>query len=331
VSMPAAEPSIGLSRFTWRDAALWSAAGAAVLVMHLAIAYTVGAMRPTDADGSPPPALMIELAPLPVAPATEEEAVVPDEALPEQAEPVNDTEKVAELEPDPVIEPDPEPVVKDVAPIAEETEPVEELTETPVETVEPTEQARAEPVQEQEPLEEVIPDVVEAVTPEVAVPLPEPRPVEAEKPKAAEKKPVEKAKQPPKKEKKQPAVKPKAAAKVEAMQAPKAAAQQKAEGVSSPRVSPAKWQAKVKAWLDRHKRYPSGARSKGQKGTVQVAFTIDPSGRVTSSRITRSSGNPELDKAALDMLRRASPVPAPPKEIAKASMPISIPVNFNLR
>lgn len=101
--------------------------------------------------------------------------------------------------------------------------------------------------------------------------------------------------------------------------------------MTAPRVSPEKWQSKVLAWLKRHQRYPARAKSKGEEGTVQVAFTIDPSGRVTSSRVARSSGNPELDKAALDMLRRASPVPAPPKEIAKPSMPISVPVRFEQR
>jgi periplasmic protein TonB len=62
-----------------------------------------------------------------------------------------------------------------------------------------------------------------------------------------------------------------------------------------------------------------------------VAFTIDPSGQVISSRVTRSSGNPLLDQAALDMLSRASPVPAPPREIAKPRMPVTVPVVFDLR
>lgn len=310
MTMSAAAPSVSFSRFSGREAALWTTAAATVLAMHLAVAYAFQATRPAEPEGGPPPALMIELAPLPVAPAAEEEAFVPDTIQPEQAEPVDDAEKVAEAEP--VTEAEPEP-------IAEEAEPV-------MEELQPEEVAKAEPIVEQEPLEEVIPDVVEVETPEVAVPLPQPRPVVEEKPKA-EKKPVEK----PKKEKKQPAAKPVVTAKVAAEPAPKAAAQRQTESVASSGVSPARWQQRLSAWLNRHKRYPSGSRSKREEGTVQVAFTIDPTGRITSSRITRSSGSPALDQAALDMLRRASPVPAPPKEIAKPSMPISLPVAFDLR
>jgi len=315
MSISAAAPSISLSRVSGREVALWGMAGAAVLAMHLAVAYAFQAMRPVEADGGPPPALMIELAPLPVAPATEAEASMAESVQPEQVEPVDDVEEVTETEPEEVTEAAAEPV-------REETEPV-------LEEVQPEEVASAEPVPEQEPLEEVVPDVVEVETPEVAVPLPQPRPVVEEKPEP-EKKPVEKAKE-TKREKKKPAAKPVATASVPTREAATAAAPQRTESTSSPGVSPARWQARVSAWLNRHKRYPSGPKRKGEEGTVQVAFTIDPSGRVTSSRVSRSSGNPEFDKAALDMLRRASPVPAPPKEIAKPSMPISVPVVFNLR
>lgn len=314
MSIAASAPSTQLMRLTRRDAALWGAAGATVLAIHVAIAFGAHMLPPLDSDGGPPPALMIELAPLPVAPAVQEDAFVPDQVPSEQADPVEQTQEVAETESEPV----------------EETEPVEEAVEKPTETVEPIEQAKVEPVEQQEPLEEVIPDVVEAPTPEVAVPLPQPRPViEEEKAEKPVEKPRPRKKEKP--EKKEPATKPTMTAKVEAPTAPRAAAQKSSEGESAPRVSPAKWHSRVVSWLKRHQRYPSRAKARGEQGTVQVAFTVDPGGRVTSSRVTRSSGNPELDKAALDMLRRASPVPAPPKELAKASIPLALPVTFDLR
>lgn len=317
MNIAASAPSTQLMRLTRRDAALWAAAGATVLAIHVAIGFGAHMLRPVDSDGGPPPALMIELAPLPVAPAVQEDAFVPDQVPSEQAEPVEETQEVAETESEPI----------------EEPEPLEEVVEKPAETVEPIEQAMAEPVEQQEPLDEVIPDVVEAPTPEVAVPLPQPRPVieeeKAEKPQKPVEKPRPQKKEKP--EKKEPTAKPTMTAKVEAQKAPTAAAQKSSEGVSAPRVSPQKWHSRVVSWLKRHQRYPSRAKSKGEQGTVQVAFTVDPGGRVTSSRVTRSSGNPELDKAALDMLRRASPVPAPPKELAKASIPLALPVTFDLR
>jgi periplasmic protein TonB len=62
---------------------------------------------------------------------------------------------------------------------------------------------------------------------------------------------------------------------------------------------------------------------------VRVAFAIDRTGLVTGARVTRSSGSAVLDRAALDTLRRASPVPAPPAEMRPLSF--SVPMTFALR
>jgi protein TonB len=93
----------------------------------------------------------------------------------------------------------------------------------------------------------------------------------------------------------------------------------------APTVSPAKWQAKVLARLNRFKRYPRGARD---EGTVTVSFRVSASGAVSGATVTRSSGNPDLDRAALAMVRRASPVPAPPANIGATT--ITVPVRFSL-
>ena len=59
------------------------------------------------------------------------------------------------------------------------------------------------------------------------------------------------------------------------------------------------------------------------------AFTIDACGPCHSRRaIARSSGNAELDRAALDMVRRSSPVPAPPE--GETTRSLVVPVAFNL-
>jgi protein TonB len=80
--------------------------------------------------------------------------------------------------------------------------------------------------------------------------------------------------------------------------------------------------------LERRKRYPSAARSNREEGTVYVRFRIDDSGNVLSVSLSRSSGYPTLDSAVLDMVRAASPVPAPPAGVNKT---ITAPVRFNLR
>ncbi|MEM9434621.1 MAG: TonB family protein [Pseudomonadota bacterium] len=48
------------------------------------------------------------------------------------------------------------------------------------------------------------------------------------------------------------------------------------------------------------------------KGRVVVSFVISNSGALSSVGISQSSGRPDLDRAALQMVRRAAPFPEPP-------------------
>lgn len=93
-------------------------------------------------------------------------------------------------------------------------------------------------------------------------------------------------------------------------------------------VSPAKWQSLLMTHLERRKRYPAAARSRREEGVVHVAFAIDAAGNVISARITRSSGYAALDDEVLALVRRASPVPAPPPG---APRDITAPVQFRVR
>ena len=57
--------------------------------------------------------------------------------------------------------------------------------------------------------------------------------------------------------------------------------------------------------------YPPAARARGAKGVVGVAFTIGPSGALSSFAITRSSGDADLDAAARTLVQSAR-FPPPP-------------------
>ncbi|MBL8589369.1 MAG: energy transducer TonB, partial [Methylobacteriaceae bacterium] len=76
------------------------------------------------------------------------------------------------------------------------------------------------------------------------------------------------------------------------------------------------------------KRYPAGARERGETGRPVLAFTLTPSGAVAGAAIARSSGHADLDAETLAMLRRAAPFPKPP---AGAPRNFSIGVSFDLR
>ncbi len=275
-----------------REVGLWTAAGLVVLGMHASVAYYVSTRPPALSAEASEPAMMVDLAPLPM-------------AVPEEVEPENLVEEL----PDQTVEPvdEPQEVVET---------PVEPEQAEPIDTAEPeVTEAEPQPGETAEPVEEIEPEVAEAVTPEVAIPLPEPRPVVREEPK----KPVEKKQVVRKKEK--PAPRKEAEVAEKETESQKRVVQRAVS--TAPRVSPAKWSSRVQSWINRKKR---DNRTK-DAGVATVTFRIDVSGNVLSVRLTGSSGNPDLDKDAVDLIWRASPVPAPP-EPDFAKNPIRLPVNF---
>jgi protein TonB len=91
----------------------------------------------------------------------------------------------------------------------------------------------------------------------------------------------------------------------------------------------ASWQQSLVARLARLQRYPPKAR--GAQGVVSLAFTIDRHGNVVSSRIVKSSGSTVLDTEALDLIKRAAPLPPPPAEIADNELSFVVPIRFAAR
>jgi TonB family protein len=59
-----------------------------------------------------------------------------------------------------------------------------------------------------------------------------------------------------------------------------------------------------------------------------VTLTLDRTGRVLAATIAKSSGDAAFDRAAISMVERASPVPAPPPLIADEGLTFSLPVVF---
>ena len=113
------------------------------------------------------------------------------------------------------------------------------------------------------------------------------------------------------------------------MQRTAAVASDAASGVGRGRSdNSANYNGIVAAHLARYKQYPAAARSAGSQGVATVSFAIDGGGRVTSTRLAGSSGNPAIDQEVVAMARRASPFPAPPDGKGRN---FTVPVRFNLR
>lgn len=87
----------------------------------------------------------------------------------------------------------------------------------------------------------------------------------------------------------------------------------------------------IVAHLNRFKNYPSASRSRHEEGVVMLAFTLDRGGRVVASRIARGSGFGDLDREALDMLRRAQPFPTPPPDLTEQRFSYTAPMRYDLR
>lgn len=286
--MSAERPS--LSRFA--PATLrWSLAALVVASAHGTAGWVIANWQRAEAAmGAPPAAVMIELAPLAVAPEAPQQDVAPgpemveaqpepEPPLPEPVEPPKDVEPPPE--PEPVAVPEPEIKIPELPPLPDAAAV---LTPPPKEAPKP-------------PPPEVKPR-----------PKPKPRIVERKKPVRPDKPRAEQTTAPV----------------AQAQTAARAAAPAAGASAASPAAN-ASWRGSLIAHLNRFKRFPNGA----SPGTVQVAFSIDRGGRVLSARLVRGSGDSALDEEAVAMIRRASPVPAPPDGLGGGSIALAVPIRFS--
>ena len=365
-SAPIAHETIGterLHRLGWGEVLLWASAFIVILAAQAIAAVVVAIWQPrTEVPGAPPPAIMIELSEISVAPQVEDIAAE-DGNLSLPQEPAQAAEPVpAETVPEEVVEPlepVPEPVLETAEAVVPEpipepvVDPVEPMEPSPVEpVVEPVAEPEAavvpepvEPLPEPEPMNELVPDLIEVETAEVYVPMPRQMPAALEQKRHEVAEAREREKEREKERERETHEKQARTAQAEAaasrQTAPRSveanpneraeAAQRTTTTKRTPSVSPEKWQSQLNAHLNRNKRYPADARRQRQEGIPQLQFTIDAAGNVLSARIVRSSGIPVLDQAAIDMINRASPVPAPPASLAKSRLTLTVPVNFNLK
>ncbi|MBA15519.1 MAG: hypothetical protein CMN73_04095 [Sphingomonas sp.] len=79
-------------------------------------------------------------------------------------------------------------------------------------------------------------------------------------------------------------------------------------------------------WSHINTRRPRGIRMRGE---TSVAFTVDRRGAVRDVSLSRSSGNPLLDRLALRTVTRAAPMPAPPARLADTALRFTIAVRFD--
>ncbi|WP_414834069.1 TonB family protein [Afifella sp. YEN Y35] len=268
----------------------------------------------------------------------------------EPLDPVEETQVVEAIAPETL-----EEVVPEEVPPSQDEETAEPPTPDTVEQVppeqvlpsEPDEVAEARPAEEVEPVEEVLQPVEEvtemtALSPEPEVAMPQARPdavpqevleaYRAEKQaerEAAERRQRERAEAAARRR----AESQEAARRDVARSRPAPSAGARAGGGGSQAQGPSRramatYNSRIYAHLARYKRYPSGGRG---DGTVTVRFTISASGAAGGVRLTGSSGDAALDRAAVAMVNRASPFPRIPPEFGRSSMTFTVPVSYTRR
>ena len=221
-----------------------------------------------------------------------------------------------------------------VADAAELPGPTAEVTQPQIVEKIPTEEVPEVTPPKEEPLP-VAPD------PELAMPIIKPVEEPKEDEKEEEEKPVEKVEvKEEKKEEEKPEIeeaKPQEAMVQQgappaptATPAPVAAARRQGT-TDKPSDEAMSWSKALMNHLGNHRRYPAAAREAGHQGAVQVRFMIDRRGQVLSARVVKASPSAHLDDEALALLRRASPLPEPPDEIAGEAIELVIPIQFTIK
>jgi len=179
------------------------------------------------------------------------------------------------------------------------------------------------PPQPPAPVEELpIPKLAEAPKAEIAVP----KPVKP-KPKPQPPKPVEKKPEPPKENPSEakPSEAPPTPAPTEKSAAPD-------PGPSAAQVAAkASWEGTLLAHLQKYKKYPASAQARGKTGTNRLRFVVDAEGNVLSYELVGASGTADLDRATLEMIRRAQPLPKPPAHmLTNGSIEIVAPFVYSI-
>lgn len=91
-----------------------------------------------------------------------------------------------------------------------------------------------------------------------------------------------------------------------------------------------RYQDTIKQKIQEEKRYPRWALRIGQEGVTRIVFNVLPSGRIDDLRLKQSSGFEELDKEALDAVRRASPFLSFPEKLNEDEIRVEIDIIFRI-
>ncbi len=92
----------------------------------------------------------------------------------------------------------------------------------------------------------------------------------------------------------------------------------------------ADYKSLVGSYIRRNRFSPPQSKKAGLSGIVKVRFVVDRKGGISGVSVAVSSGHALLDGEALQFIQRLSPVPAFPRDLKKADIPLTITLKFDL-
>ena len=83
--------------------------------------------------------------------------------------------------------------------------------------------------------------------------------------------------------------------------------------------------------IAKHKKYPRIAQMRGWQGEIIINLEIDGKGNLIMSKIKNGSKHEILNREGMNMIKRASPFPKPPKELESKNFNVIVPISFKLQ
>ena len=91
------------------------------------------------------------------------------------------------------------------------------------------------------------------------------------------------------------------------------------------------YSAKLTKSIARQKRYPRIAQMRGWQGEIIIDLKIDGQGNLIKAKIKQGSKFKILDTEGMNMVKRASPFPKPPKGLESKIFNVIVPISFKLQ
>lgn len=88
------------------------------------------------------------------------------------------------------------------------------------------------------------------------------------------------------------------------------------------------WQVKIVKLVARKQVYPRAAMRKEIEGRAKVKITIDRTGTIVAHELKQSTGHDILDKEVPKLMKRISPLPTPPEQLADGQLTFVLPLSW---